>query len=232
MKCQFIIQNSTGDEDLIDNYLFGRLTPTETEAFELHFLDCDECFRELHLRKQLHALIKEKGESLFAAFIEEEASRKDKNQPRPLRFPETIQALRKRKDLLLYTAGMAAVLLILIVYFVKDWNDPPLTESFRESPYLEERIKTQNSMRSGNGFRLVAPASGATFSLQTPILFRWDNPGNEPLYLKILNNEGDRLFSFPATGSELLFREELPPGVYYWKVESKDKFRIGKFFVR
>ena len=59
-----------------------------------------------------------------------------------------------------------------------------------------------------------------------------ENPGNEPVTLKILNNKGDKLFSFSIDDNHLLFRKELPRGLYYWKVESDDDFRIGKFFVR
>lgn len=230
MKCDFARQYSKQFDDLIDGYLSGRLPHEEAEAFELHYLGCDECFRELQIRKQMLDVIREKGEMLFAKFIQEEA--KKKNESRPRRFPEAIRDMWARKNFFIYMAGMAAVLLILVLYLTQDWRNPPLTESFRESPYLEERIETQNSTRSGSGLQLVAPAVEANFPPQTAILFRWENPGNEPLKLKILNNKGDKLFSFAVDDNQFLFRGELPPGLYYWKVESEDEFRIGKFFVR
>lgn len=231
MNCEFARQHSDGVDDLIDRYLSGRLTEKEAEAFELHYLGCDECFRELQIRKQLLAVIKEKGKTLFAEFIEE-GKKGSQSGIRPRRFPETVRDIWARKNLRIYISGVAAVFLILMLYLAIDWRNPPLSESFRESPYLEERIKTQDDTRSEKGFQLLAPANKARFSPQTPILFRWSNPGNETLGLKILNNQGDRLFSFEVNDSQFLFREALPPGLYYWKVESGDEARIGKFFVR
>lgn len=231
MNCEFARQHSDGVDDLIDRYLSGRLTEKEAEAFELHYLGCDECFRELQIRKQLLAVIKEKGKNLFAEFIEE-GKKGSQSGIRPRRFPETVRDIWARRNFRIYISGMAAVFLILVLYFAVDWGNPPLSESFRESPYLEERIKTQDDTRSEKGFQLLAPANKARFSPQTPILFRWSNPGNETLGLKILNNQGDRLFSFEVNDSQFLFREALPPGLYYWKVESGDEARIGKFFVR
>ena len=232
MKCEFAGEYSKKADDLIDDYLSGRLTAKEAESFERHFLNCDECFRELQIRKQLLAVIREKGETLFAEFIKEEAKPESKPDIQPRRFPERLRDIRHNKNFLMYAGGMAAVILILVVLLAKDWGNPSLAESFRESAYLEERIETQHSTRSGNEFRLVAPPNGANFKPQSPILFRWENPGGKPLTLKLLNNKGDKLFRIEADDTQFLFREELPPGLYYWKVESEDEFRIGKFFVR
>jgi hypothetical protein len=231
MECEFSRQNSLNTDDRIDDYLSGRLSQKEAETFELHYLSCDDCFRKLQARKQMLAVIREKGETLFAEFIEEEANKGSKNGIRPRQFADTLRDIGERKIFWIYISGTAAVLLILILYFAKERHKPPLAESFRESPYLEERIKTQDFRRSGNGFQLIAPAGEADFSPQTPILFRWEKSGTEPLRLKILNNKGDKLFSFPVSENQYLFREELPPGLYYWKVETDDDFRIGKFFV-
>lgn len=230
MKCDFARQNSKEFDDLIDDYLSGRLPQKEAEAFELHYLYCDDCFRALQIRKQMRAVIKEKGETLFAKFIQEEAEQESKNRSR--RLPGTLRNIGHGKNFLMYIGGMAAAFLILVLYLAIDWRNPPLPETFSETPYLEERIETQNYKRSGNGFQLVAPGNGANFSPKTPILFRWENPGSEPLKLKILNNKGDKLFSFAVDDHQFLLREALPSGLYYWKVESDDEFRIGKFFVR
>lgn len=232
MRCEFARQSSGELDDLIDDYLSQRLPQKEAEAFEAHYLSCDECFHALQLQKQMRAVIREKGEILFAEFIEEDAKRENKTDSVPRQLPEAPRHFWQKKNFLTYTTGVAAVFLLLIIYFVNDWNKLPLTENFSESSYLEERINTQYSGRSENGFQLVSPGNGADFSPQTPIEFRWENPGNEPVTLKILNNKGDKLFSFSINDNHLLFRKELPRGLYYWKVESDDDFRIGKFFVR
>lgn len=232
MKCDFARQNSKKFDDLMDDYLSGRLPQAEAEKFELHYLSCDECFRELQIRKQMHAVIKEKGESLFAEFIDEEAKKESKSGIHPRQFPETVRDIWARRNFRIYISGIAAVFLMLILYIAVDWRNSPPTDTFREAPYLEERIKTQNYTRSENSFQLVAPPNKAIFSPQTPILFRWENPGKEPLSLKILNNKGDKLFRFAVNDNQFLLRKELPPGLYYWKVESDNDFRIGKFFIR
>lgn len=46
MKCDFARQNSKKFDDLMDDYLSGRLPQAEAEKFELHYLSCDECFRD------------------------------------------------------------------------------------------------------------------------------------------------------------------------------------------
>lgn len=232
MECEFARQNSLNTDDRIDDYLSGRFSQKEAETFELHYLSCDDCFRKLQIRKQMLAVIREKGETLFAEFIKDEAKEGSNNGIRPRQFPETLRDIGERKIFWIYIAGTAAVLLTLILYLAKERHKPPLAESFRESLYLEERIKTQDAMRSGNGFQLIAPSGEADFSPQTPILFRWEKPGAEALNIEILNNKGDKLFSFPVSENQFLFREELLPGLYYWKVETDDDFRIGKFFVR
>lgn len=228
MKCDFARQNSKEYDELLDDYLSGQLPQKETEAFELHYLYCDDCFRALQIRKQMRAVIKEKGETLFAKFIEEEAEQESNSRSRQI--PEAFRDIRHSKNFLIYMGSVAAVLLILILYLAIDWRNTPVTGTFSEAPFLEEKIN--NTTRSGNGFQLVNPPNEASFDPQTPILFRWENPGNEPLKLKILNNQGDKLYTYPLNDTQFLFREELPPGLYYWKVESDDDVRIGKFFVR
>lgn len=53
-------QDSTFDHDeieasnVVERYLMGKLTTEETEVFEDHFLDCDECLERLELSKMLY----------------------------------------------------------------------------------------------------------------------------------------------------------------------------------
>ncbi len=48
-------QDLTFREELIRNYLLKRLDAVEAEAFESHYLSCDECFEELQMSRMLMA---------------------------------------------------------------------------------------------------------------------------------------------------------------------------------
>jgi anti-sigma B factor antagonist len=48
-------------EELIRNYLLKRLGPAEAEAFEGHYLACDECFEELRASELLMSGLTEVG---------------------------------------------------------------------------------------------------------------------------------------------------------------------------
>jgi anti-sigma factor RsiW len=40
-------------KDFLDDYILGRLSVSETESFEEHFFECDECSESLYLRRQI-----------------------------------------------------------------------------------------------------------------------------------------------------------------------------------
>lgn len=55
-------------EDMIEKYLLKELPETEMNAFEEHYLGCNECFGELESTKQMMELIRNEGEELFPEF--------------------------------------------------------------------------------------------------------------------------------------------------------------------
>jgi len=69
--------------------------------------------------------------------------------------------------------------------------------------------------------------------LEGHILFSWEETGLKPLHLKILNNSNEALFEYEVDENRLEFKEKLSPGLYYWKLESKnDLLYVGKFFIK
>jgi len=52
-------------EELIDDYLLGRLSPPEKEAFEEHYFNCSLCFHKLQERDAIISVIKSEGVTLF-----------------------------------------------------------------------------------------------------------------------------------------------------------------------
>ena len=56
-KCKF--------ENLIDDYLFGRLDETQKEKFEEHYFNCPQCFEKMEQTDQMIAVIKANGSEIF-----------------------------------------------------------------------------------------------------------------------------------------------------------------------
>ncbi len=99
---------------------------------------------------------------------------------------------------------------------------------YRVNPNLENMIGSQS--RSA----VVQVHSPRNNSYPTKdILFSWDETRQKSLHLKILNNKNEALFEYRIEKSSVVFKEKLPPGLYYWKLESKtDLLYVGKFFIK
>ena len=64
MNCESIRKGNIADE-----YLAGRLSSEETEAYERHYFDCEACFADLQFRRGLAEQLKAEGAEIFAAEI-------------------------------------------------------------------------------------------------------------------------------------------------------------------
>ncbi len=54
------------ERHMADEYLAGRLSASETEAYEGHFFVCDTCFADLEFRRQLARQLRQDGPELFS----------------------------------------------------------------------------------------------------------------------------------------------------------------------
>lgn len=82
------------------------------------------------------------------------------------------------------------------------------------------------------GLSGVAPANGAVLNIGETVVFSWQTTIEEPLSLRLLNNREEEVFSRPADGNRLSSPVALEPGLYYWKLETReDLLYVGKFFV-
>ena len=52
-------------DELIDNYLFNRLSEEERQEFEEHYFDCPVCFVKLEEPETLISAVKYKGHEIF-----------------------------------------------------------------------------------------------------------------------------------------------------------------------
>lgn len=98
---------------------------------------------------------------------------------------------------------------------------------FKVNSNLEFMI---NSQTRNETIKVASPENQSFY--QGEITFNWESFGIKPVEIKILNNKNDILFRYTIHGESFLFKEKLPPGLYYWKMENKnDLLYVGKFFV-
>jgi len=223
MKCEI-----TNRERLIDEYLSGALSDEEKESFDEHCFGCDVCFRELRLREEMAGLIRDEGEILFADYLEKRKTKKqgvfqtvlDKLSSFNLTYqPRWVYA----------TASVAVIVLCVVIYRTAflPGNGDRFSANFIPTPYLEEMITDVS-----RSYSLVVLSPQIGDAVEGNIQFQWEEIGEEPLSLKILNNRGEELFSSTQTNHHYIFKQNLNPGLYYWKMESDEELLfVGKFLV-
>lgn len=100
------------------------------------------------------------------------------------------------------------------------------------NPNLESMIDTR--YRS-SGIQIISPLNNTDCTAGSDIVFAWTPPVQGPLTLKIINNKNAVVYEYPLgmNGCEFVFKQNLSPGLYYWKLENQDDLlHIGKFFVK
>ncbi|UCH92531.1 MAG: hypothetical protein JSV88_19855 [Candidatus Aminicenantes bacterium] len=106
-------------------------------------------------------------------------------------------------------------------------NGQSLASRYRVNPNLENMIGSR--LRSGS-FEVLAPGNGSV--IEEPIHFSWKKTLTETHTLKIVSNKNQVLYTYSVQGDSFDFREKLPMGLYYWKLESKNELLyVGKFFI-
>lgn len=99
--------------------------------------------------------------------------------------------------------------------------------NFVESPNMEDLVQTQFRSIS---VEVITPKAGDI--VKQPVVFRWKGM-NEPLMLKILSNKERVIASAQSLTDSYTAAKTLPPGLYYWKLETKDELvYAGKFLVK
>lgn len=98
---------------------------------------------------------------------------------------------------------------------------------YRVNPNLESM--TGSRLRAGL-FELSTPSNNSV--LTVPIHFSWKKELPKPYTLKIVDNRNNVIYRYTVQGRSFDFTEKLPPGLYYWKMESQNELLyVGKFFI-
>jgi len=211
----------------IDDFLLGKFSLADAEAFEIHVFGCAECLSELRLREQMVALIKEERVTAVA----ESARRQSASLLSSIR-----NFFRLQPNVWIYAV---AAILVVGLAFTLFWRRSATPEidaaNFAELPHLESRVG--QTLRSGDlSLSVRAPKIGGNFSKD--IEFRWEaqKDGEEfrgSLALKILNNREEPVHATTVENGHYILKVKLAPGLYYWTLEEQgETLYLGKFFVK
>jgi hypothetical protein len=214
----------------IDDYILGKLSETENEAFEKYCFGHPEFLQEVRIRELMLKLIK-KEPGLLGADIETEIS--VQKQHRKISIGGL---LRERKGVWIYAAAAVLVMIILFVVprLLREEENNRYAENFIESPHLETLVG--ETFRSGAiSISFLSPEKGENFN--NSVLFKWEiTPEGEalaePLELLIMTNKEKESFRGKVREKEFVLQKKLQPGLYYWAMEYQgETLYLGKFFV-
>jgi hypothetical protein len=100
-----------------------------------------------------------------------------------------------------------------------------LADNFAELPSLEDLVRAQYRSIA---IEIEAPALGE--EVGKSITFKWAHVPGKGLILRIIDNAGKDVHSVRTAKNGYVFKGTLKPGLYYWKLESKDELLfVGKF---
>jgi hypothetical protein len=227
MKCEL-----TEREKCMEGFLMGKLSPQESDAFEIHVFGCPDCLEELRLREQAIKLIREERESLITDY-------KQRALPRQRGVIPTLAGWFPRKRPAWVYVGAAVVVLLIALLTRQFWRQENVAgryaASFELSAHLESLL--QQSMRTSIwSIEVISPRIGENFT--GDISFRWKMKKVEdefigPLELKIMNNRERPIHTHTVARGIYELKKNLDPGLYYWTIEARGEMLfLGKFFVK
>lgn len=190
-------------EELIDNYLFNRLSEPERQKFEEHYYDCPVCFAKLEERETLISAVKYKGHEIF------QDAELEKVQRVPLL--EQIGAFLTPKQWALATAT-AAILLVVTLAVV-----PNLKTTQPEFFVNDDLVR-------GGSIKLISPVITVN---AIPSQFRWESLGEDLEYkIEIFNH--NLMWSATTTNNYIALPDEVKNRMvsgekYSWQVKAFSK---------
>ncbi len=150
-----------------------------------------------------------------------------------------ITSTNLKKNILTRWYSIAAMVLILLsagygfYHMVSQKADNTESEIFamnyEESPYLESSILQTRS----DEIQIKSPKHAIDYKKNDNIIFDWNNPVNEIVQLLILNNKEKILVDIEIVSPPYTFKQNLSPGLYYWKLETdNDLLHSDKFYIK
>ncbi len=83
----------------------------------------------------------------------------------------------------------------------------------------------------GGSIQVASPALGE--NVRDSVSFRWGGERGVATTVSVLTNRGIEIARFVSRNGSANLRQELEPGLYYWKLECEGNLEyVGKFYVR
>lgn len=103
-----------------------------------------------------------------------------------------------------------------------------LAEHYVPSDYFES-LMTENRSQQ---IEIISPKPSEKLNSNKAIIFRWQESIDEKIELIIYNNNEQIILEKFVTNFDYTFNKKIPPGLYYWKLESsEDLIYINKFSI-
>jgi len=187
-------------ENLIDDYLFNRMTEEKKEMFENHYFSCSNCFERVEERNDLISVIKSKGNKIFHDMRKTEGSRNSL-------FERLFSFLTPKQWTM--AAISACSLLIVFIGVVPNLKSP-----------TPQYVLDSHSVRGGSLTLISTVKNTPTI----PSEFRWDNLG-EGVEYKIYIYKDNLLWSTSTTSASILLPEDVKDLMkagenYSWEVKA------------
>lgn len=222
---QMTQSNESNWQDRIDDYLLGKLSPEESDAFEIYCFGNPEFLKEVQIREELIKVIKEKNEADLLT-----------NSSQPI-TPMTNTSTKFWSNSWAW-ASIAAVLILTLTitlnYFKVETQPSPLAANYVENEHLESLVgQTRRSV--GLEVKVTSPNINQHFNDR--VYFKVDliagqNTVSDSLVLNILSNSNEVVYSIKLEDLDYTVKEQLEPGLYYWElIFQDDMIYFGKFFV-
>lgn len=226
---------SSSLDEMIDDYLFDRLSPKQRETFEVLCFNDTSLFEELRFREMVLAALRQAKEVALG----------DERQAKPTmpksRAPWLGSAVAQSRRLAYFAAAAITIAILGTVLFRVVNNDAARKERDRlQQLYLANAEPIQSlefnlgaTSRSSYSIEVISPKSGQNFE-EPDIPFQWQINFTGQLYLVIVSKQTEqKRFAIPVGANQFRLRKQLQPGMYYWKLETDDEaLYIGKFFVK
>jgi len=216
-------------EEIIDRYLEDRLSQAEVEEFEDHYFGCAACFETLRFKREMISAIQAKASANQPAEGLERSS-----------LPLDAARLLPKRELKArrwYFYAVAALLFVGLWAGYLKFRQSNEEESHKlfwanaqPSPHFENLV---NAFTRAPAVKVLSPENGSNVTEE--IRFRWEGQARGQISLKIIDRKEKEQLSFTPQENQVFVSEmdsKLPPGLYYWKLETEDRLiYVGKFFI-
>ena len=189
-------------EEMIDNYLFNRLTEDEKSTFEEHYFNCPSCFEKMVERDELVAAIKYKGQEIFKDEYVAEAAKGETWWEKVTSFLTPRQWT---------TVAISAALIAVIVFGVL----PMLTPTSPQFYINEDAVR-------GSKITLISPIWE---SETVPSKFEWNKMGEDVDYKIYIYDNGNVVWDDTTKDNFIIIPEDIKKTFasgekYSWQVKA------------